>query len=752
LLRHRVHALGIGTAVTAGCLILALGLRFDFNFQDYFPENDPVRDAYREMLADFPAESSEVAIILSDSSLFSNERISAVVELTDDLRGAHFFESAVSAVDLPPRVFGRAAAHYERFVAGGDFAPNAYAWLRAEMMRNPLVGGQLLLERDGMPVFVIRAVLKPQFETDVGRAEVRRELLRVLNRHETSFAHILVSGFSSIRADFAVALKREQRVLLPAVVATLLIVTMLLMGRTWLASIPVLMSLVAVTWTLAWMALGDSSFTILTTATPLLILIVGISDAQHIFHAIREELRCGRGREEAVVRSFGHLGRSCFLTSATTAIGFAGLTVTNLPVLNEFGFYTSLGVMTNYVVTMTMLPVVLASLPLDQLTFGASRGRSASACDRVSGVARTWRRSPRLNLSLAILAIAVSMGSLRLTEDTRVYQGLAERNWLQQRIVGAEEILGGLLPFGVVVAAESEDQLTSGRTLASVASVQRFLESRDDVVGSAFSVVDIVRWLRYAAGQDPDSVDWSRLSSASMRNRLERLRETDSSLVDGMVNFDRRRLLIRCRIRDVGSRRLRPFLVALREHVEQQDETLAWQASGLPTLSLRLSEKVNFYIIATFSVTFLIIFLGFAIGFRSFLLAAACIVPNIIPLACILGFIGWVGIPLQPAIVIVFSIVYGISVNDTIHFVNRFIIEQRDGENDPVDRTTEIVAMPMVTSSAILIVGFGVLLFSELLGLFYLGLLLAVGIVSALLADLVMLPTLLNKILRRGAN
>lgn len=765
VLRHQVVIFTLLAVLSLAAVPLAVQIRFDFNFQDYFPENDPVRDDYRQLVADFPAEESEFIVLVGDPNVFTARGTQALVALTEELEAAEWFAQVTGPVSLPPSIFGTFRQTYGQIVDGKAATDGDYGELRERMANHPLLRNHLI--GDNGNLVVLRAAMKPEYVTDRGREAARRYLVELLPAYEAQFDEVVYTGFSGVRADFARVMQREQQVLFPAVVVALLLVLMFFLGRSWLVLIPLLASCAALTLTLAIMVLRDAPFTILSTGMPVLLVILGISDSLHIFYRYRQALCDELSQREAVVVTFSELGRACFFTSLTTAVGFVALAATNLPVLAEFGIYTGLGIALNYVVMMTGLPIMLASR--------FARHAQTAPCDAAVAFEEFLPRSlvalsrrPRVWVPIFALGVLIpSVGIIGLEEDTRVHQGLAARSPLDHKIRRAEAMVGGLLPFGVVIELDDGADLTSRDTLAQVETIQRYLERQTDVVGSAGSVFDLAKFVHYIdqeklkaspmfidlgdLDETPDSwtAEWLDVVGAPLHRRLLELRDEEPLLVDGVLNFEANRLLIRCRLYDVSSTRLRAFFGELETFLDQQSDggtNFGWSLAGLPNLSLSLSRRVISYMVGTFALSLLVILIGFGVAFRCPRMMSISLVPNITPLFIILGILGWVGIPLQPSIIIIFSIVYGIAVNDTIHFIARFALERRDlATEGAAEAALHATAAPMVASSAVLLAGFAVLTYSEFLGLAYLGLLLGLGILAALVADLLLLPLALKR-------
>lgn len=735
MLKRRKFVLFSHVLIGVVSIYFAAQVKFDFNFQDYFPKNDPARDEYVQMLQDFPSEVSEFVLVIEEDSLFHYEHLRALSRLSQDLKRSGLFSSVYSLASLPPGMFGSFGINYQRIIAGEKLSPGTYGSFRERALASPILNGQLLFNEG--QVLAIRCVSSPENANDEGREKIKVMLEELIRNYSPGFDGLFFTGFSGVRADYATLLKKQQALLFPILILVLLIVLLGFIGRGPLFFLPLGVSILAVITAVALMVLGGAPFTILSSGTPLLILIIGLSDFMHVFYHLDAALLRGEPKEKAIVHTFQFLGKSCLLTSLTTMAGFLALLFVNVPVLREFGWYTALGILLNYIFLMTLLPAILIYIREKHLLLRPAGLLEKALEASIEGIIRIFQRPRKWLPVFSLLFLLVMLGIIWVDEDTRIYQDLAPRNELRKKIDKAERLLGGVLPTGLVYQAESEVALFSINTIRQLDTVQAFL-SRQEGVGSSFSVVNLLKQY-YGSAKSFDEVAAGRLEAD-----LRRLSKENSELVKSILNTGKNRVLIRARVEDMGAKKLRAFAGRLNHFLSETGHAGQWTTAGLPSLSLRLSRMVVRSMLVTISIACAVIFVGFLIGSRSLKMAVVGIIPNLVPLLTIGGFLGWMGVSLQPSIAIVFCIVYGIAVNDTIHFIHRYLAGEPGPAGHRIISTIRISGKALITSSIVLICGFSVLLFSEFLGLFYLGLLLIVGILSALLGDLILLPILLS--------
>lgn len=374
------------------------------------------------------------------------------------------------------------------------------------------------------------------------------------------------------------------------------------------------------------------SLNIVTVIVPILVLILAIADTIHITHH-------GRNPHE-----LGKVLRPCLWTTLTTALAFASLMFTQMPVIRTLGLFGCIGVLTAFLSALLILP---AGLSLVGQRASVNPNSSTHAFDLPLHMPKRV-----VHMVFSLLMIFAVMGSTRLEIDNDTLAFLDPQHPVRQEFALVEKALGGLLEVEVIL----QDTATT-QTLAP------------------FSV-----FIPYgSARQQQKSLD-------SLRHHYKQLGQPVESL------------------------------------------------RGYSPLYARMVDYMLAGFIQSFSIAFLLVFIAMAIFLRSALLAVKAILPNLFPIACTLGYMGWRGIPLDMGTVVIATILLGFVVDDTIHLLDRF------RQTQDIRKALALTASPMISTSLILTFGFLVLLGAEVSSLRHFGELAAVGILAALLGDLFWLP------------
>ena len=432
--------------LAGACLPSLRGLRSDFGLEQLLPRHDPEVVRYRELASERGRDDNSVYVFVTRDDLFTPKGLYFVVALARELAASPLVEEVQSLASVPLASAGATGVDM-----AAPFDPEAVARMDFDGLKRRLLAerafARRLVSEDGRTT-VLAVRVRDEFYGDAYRKAVVGHVEGVLEVFEGSGIQILVTGNAPTRDRYVEFIRRDTRLFLPAAGA-LLLVTLLALFRqaTWplLATLALGSSLV---FTLAFMRLTDRPVTLLTSAIPVLVLLVGLSDTIHLLTRYQEELTATPERGDALARATGATARACLLSSVTTAVGFFVLTATGIPMLADFGVVVGVGILVAYAVSLTLVPAGLRLLPRPRVAPGAASHsqRLARLCAWIIDHRRLVR-----GVSLATLVGLGVVGALRLRVETRVLDDLPPGHPLLETRATAEKRLGGNLPMTLVV-------------------------------------------------------------------------------------------------------------------------------------------------------------------------------------------------------------------------------------------------------------------------------------------------------------
>lgn len=509
--------------------------------------------------------------------------------------------------------------------------------------------------------------------------------------------------------------------------------------RWWGLALPLLIIGLSTVWTLGLMQLLGGALNLMTILLPALLFVVGTSDVIHLLMHYREALGRGLRPAEAVVHTRRTVGLALLLTSCTTALGFLMLRVSASGPVGDLGLYTALGVMIAYVLTLTLLPPLLPWLPVATARLHSRRQQAWH---------RLWRHRHALRAGALGLALLALPGLARLEVQAFFGQELRPHTPLAQEIAFFERYLGGTRPFLLGVSATSPDaNLWTPEMIRALARVEDHLVTTYGL-HRPYSLVRELRATHSSLHQGRPAAYGLPAQDAELANLIAYYRlYTDSTQQRDLITPDGRLSRIAGTLPDLGLQEM------ARRHARFQAYLDAHPLP--PGLKLRLSGEAELLdrshrlfverlggslLVALVAIAVLMGFL-----FRSWRMALLALLPNVMPLLLIAGGMGLAGVGLNMSTAIIFTISFGIAVDDSIHFLSRLYLERRSGKPLPlaIRRTWFATGRAMIWTTAVLVGGFLALLGSSFWGTWLTGLLVSLTLLLALGGDLVLLPVLL---------
>lgn len=747
LLRHRPLVLGATAAALALAAVGAVRVRVDFGVEQFFLPSGPERQAFEAYRHTFPREDTRFTLFWQDS------RPPGVALYRDMERAARLFQ-AVGLEDV--RWIGNVRVA-EREGAGDDAGVSlvplldsltADSTVAARLLRHrndPLLAG--FLWDPTQRVFAIHGYLDQARNTDAGRRAVEETLTRQLRSLDVPSARLVLGGLPVARSRAPKLLSQDLGTLaaIAVVVSGIVLFYFLRDGR----QVVLLLASVAPAYlcTVGVMGFLDKPISVLTSFIPVVVLVVGMSDAVHLVAEFRKRLAQSGSSAEAVERTFGALAVPCCYTSLTTAIGFGSLAGTGIGMVVDFGLFTALAILLTYALTATLLPVLLSFVRPRQFD---DRGLRAPWIIRLVGAAVTnaRRRSRLLALSFVSLGAAGVLLGLGLRVNTLLIDDIKPSTAIMRDIHWIESHGFGLFQLAVHVRTRGEP-LHRPAAMAWMERLREYLR-HEPLVISTFAPPDLVTPLERAL--ERDGGDGGAPPSTEKAAQLLLLLEMDDpGLVRSLYAQSEGEAQVIATVHDAGSVVLQPFLdrvnAYLGAHPFPDGEAVA---TGTVTMIQAFTARLLRNLWPSVVLAMILIAACVVRMFRSLKLGVLAILPNLFPLAVLLGAMRLGGFAVKPSTILVFSVAFGIAVDNSIHLLGRFLdARQRTPLIErAIAEALEAAGPALVMNTVVVVGGFAVLMASHFQVLFLIGLMTLVSALAALAANLFAFPAVLAVALR----
>jgi len=732
----------LGAIVFVALAVLAavgvMRIQTDDSLSQLFRSETPEFKQYEEVTKRFPSSEYDVLVVIEGKSLMERESLGKLRDLVTELQlveGTRGIISLFSAREPPDGDHLPEPLFPEPMPEG-----KVYDALVQKVLTNEIIRGKLISE-DGELALIVLA-LDPGAATGNGLSDIVSEVRKTVaeNLAGTGLRGEL-SGVPVMQLDIRNAMERD-RVVYNALgfVAGCLIAIVFFRRVSFMviAAGPPLTAILFALGMLGWLDFRLNIF--LNVMTPL-IMVISFSDSMQLTFLARDRLIAGHSKYEAFRDAILIAGPACVLTHATAGLSFFSLLFANSELIRTFGEAGIIATVVALVAVLTLVPLLGVLLVHKETSFSAQVKGADSAVDtlrRFCGwIAHRMVSHPGLYTLIAVTLIAVlGFVYVNLQPRYRLADLVPDKEQAVQASGRLDAKLTGANPLDILLEFPAGASLYDQATLAAMADVHGILEKQAGV-GNVWSIETLRRWLAEKAGKS---------DVATLKQYVEIL---PPYLVRRFLSADQAAVVISGRIPDKDASQLLPVVKSLDKSldaVRAKYPGYRISVTGLSAIAARNSAdmitKLNFGL--TIEIVFVAAFIGLA--FRSWVVALAVIPPGIFPVL-VSGDILWaLGDGLQFASIVALTVSFGLALSATIHFLNRLRLEERPGE-DPggaVERATILVGPALILTSVVLACGLIATVLSDLPSLRLFGWLSAFAMISALVADLLILrPTIM---------
>lgn len=765
ILNNRKIALVIFALMAVAAVYPVLRIQTNFDLEGFFPVSDPTIEEYRSFSEEFGRDDNVIIVGLASGALFTEKGIEDVREITSLINGIDHVVDVNSVTNAEHLINSNGALELVPYFDFQNGNSDFDAVLN-EFRSDPFSLGLLINEAGDFTAIYLE--IDEETNSFRVRGEVIRALESVLEPYRDTY-DVYIAGIPYFRNQYVQLLNTE--IIFYISISSVLIILLLwfLFRNVQGVVIPIAIVWLTILFTVALLELTGGYFEILTSSIAPILLCVGIADSVHMLVKYNDNRYWGLGRFHSIRDSLVVLGSATFITSVTTAIGFATLATSNVLPMRTFGIYTAAGVLIAYLITIFMVPGLLPYFK-DRQYHGAPATRLNHMIEAMLlGIFNFSKNNYRLVvIGTLLFTILMGLGVFKLKVNGKVFDDIGDDSFLVQETMHIGEQLSPLFPLEFVLDTGVENGIADPDLLRRISDFEKFLLGYDEIarITSFNTLIGEVHRLMDGNNNDsdvtrPSGEDLSPEAEmpATGKNTASRipgsrqlvqqylllLELTGSESVSAMADFTYSKARIATQVYDVGSWRINQIREEIRDYTDRHFSDITVKTTGTTILVADLTDNIVFSLSASIMLAFLIISLIMGYMFRNGKLVLISLLPNVMPLLVTAGFMGYFGVDIKPSTAVIFTIAFGIAVDDSIHFLARFRIESMKNEKlvDAIRITTQKTGRAIILTSMILLVGFGTLGSSEFDSTMLMGQLVCLTIFVALLADLVFLPALI---------
>ncbi|MES2513560.1 MAG: MMPL family transporter [Bacteroidota bacterium] len=725
------------------CAFEVRHLKFDYDFEAFFPNEDSELEVYETHRKRFEWDNEFVLLALENKKgIFKKDFLTKIDTLTKELTDMAYVNRVISPTNIKNMSLSGLAPVQKRLLHIDD--ESLYKDDSINIYNTPeLIGSFFPKDAKSLSIFI---------KTDEGLSKKKSDSLasnieRTFKKYNFDDVHFV--GRIVAQDVYLKNLEREFIYFLGISFVLIILFLWLSFRSLYGVVVPITVVIVSIFWTLGIMAMMGQSLDIMTVMLPTMIFIAGMSDVVHFFSKYFEEVSKGTERQKIYPLILKEVGFPTFLTLITTAVGFLSLLFSSIKPIKDFGIYTTVGIIIAFILTYTLLPALLYFFTPKKLVAVHSHD------NRTYHVMRKvlfWIfRSQKTIVVISCVVVALSIvGVYKIKVNNILLEDLSDTVKIKQDFVFFDNHYSGARPLELAIEIKNNKTVWDYDIMKQLNDVDVFLQ-QEYHAGFMYSPAMLTRTLHKAlndetsgVGKFPSEEDYEEIKTQLIKNKKNKD-------IKRIITVDGKFARINGKITDIGSivvnernEHLREFL---KTHVNSNDIDI--QITGAAHLIDRNNEYMVSNMLQGFLFSIIVIAILTYFLHRSWRMVIVFILPNFIPLLIIAGIMGFAGIELKAATSLVFSIAFGVATDDTIHFISRLKIELGYGKSlvYAFKRTYFETGKPILLTTFILMGGFISLMVSDFQSTFYFGFLICITIIIAVIADIFLLPVLLFWIL-----
>jgi predicted RND superfamily exporter protein len=735
-------------------------MRFSYTEANILPENHKVNIEYDKFLKLFGEEGNLIILAVEDSTLFTPKKFNDWNNLTKNLNHFPEVDFTVAIGDIKEL---KKNTEEEKF----DFVPlykNApktqeeIIKIKTELFENlPFYDNILFNKKTG----TIRSVI--YLKKDIVNTAARKDFIfNILNPAIAKFEaennlDVRVSGMPYIRTMNAQNIIDEIGIFIGLALAVTALIFFFFFRSVRATLITLLVVSICVIWAFGSIGLFRYEISVLMALIPPLIIVIGVPNSIFLINKYQQEVKRHGNQAKSLQRVISKVGNATLMTNVTTAFGFGTFIFTKSQLLREFGIVASINIIGIFLVALFLIPIVYSFLPLpkEKHLKHLERRWVESLVKRIESIVRNHRIA--VYATTIVLIIVSMIGVFMIKVSGSIIEDMPKGEQFFKDIVFFEEEFGGIMPLEIIIDTKKEKGVMN---LGTLKRMDKLEETIDEIpqLSKPISVLNIVKYSKQAFyGGNPKFYQLPTNQEKNWILAYTKNATTNTNLLNSYVDSTGRYARITTFMKDIGTDKMEIIEERLQQKIDKEfpKENYSVTITGKALVFLKGTNYLIDNLVVSLALAIFLIALFMAFMFRSFKMILISLIPNMFPLLITAGLMGYLGIPLKPSTILVFSIAFGISVDDTIHFLSKYRQELKANNwriKISVYNALHETGVSMFYTSIVLFFGFLVFTVSSFGGTIALGGLVSITLLFAMVSNLLLLPSLLLSLEKIIAN
>ena len=726
-------------------------MRFTFTEANLLPSNHPENIQYDTFIKTFGEEGNLIVIALKEEQFFEPIIFEKWIALNHKIESFTEIDFVLSINNVKELVKDESL---KSFVLKSVFDTNDYKLSDIKKFKQKLLlelpfYRNILYDNNGKTIRSAIYMDKNIVNTEKRKDFIFQTFIPLITAFEKDTGlDVKISGMPYIRTLNAQNILDEIGVfVVSAVLLTSLI--FFLFFRSFRATfISMFVVIIGVMWAFGILGLLRYEITILTALIPPLIIVIGVPNCIFLINKYQQEFAKHGNMVKSLQRVIMKIGNATLMTNLTTASGFATFILTDSKVLKEFGIVASINIIAIFFLSLSIIPIAYSfmSRPSKKHLKHLKSLYLKKFVDLIENKVR-YKRTNVFVISILSLIIGI-IGIYQIKISGSIIDDMPKKSEFFSDIIFFDEEFNGIVPIEVIIDTRRKGGATRLSTLKRIDKLEQYIDDIPEL-SQPISSVSGVKFIKQAYyNGNPNFYKLPTSQENSFITRYLKNFKGSEGLMNNYIDSTRQFNRVTTFMKDIPTERIEEIEKDLVKEIDKifPPERYKVKLTGKTLLYLKGTHYLIRNLIISLSLAILLIALFMAYMFRSFKMIVISLIPNLLPLIITAGVMGYSGIPLKPSTILVFSIAFGISVDDTIHFLAKYrqeLMANKWKTKTAVYVALQETAVSMFYTSIVLFFGFAVFMSSNFGGTVALGGLVSVTLLFAMLANLILLPSLL---------
>ena len=735
-------------------------MRLAYSEANMLPDDHEVNITYNNFLKTFGEEGNLIVLGVKDSSLFTVEKLNAWNKLSEDFKSNEAVETVISIKDLQKLIKDTKNEKFnlEPFIKDSITSLAQIETLQDELFKKYPFYDNFLFNKETKTIRTAIYMDKAIVNTSARKDFVVDVLIPKIKTFEDKYnLDVRVSGMPYIRTLNSQNIVDEINLF---VIAALLVTSIIFFFffRSFRATfISLIVVCIGVAWTLGIIGLLEYEVSVLTALIPPLIIVIGIPNCIFLINKYQHEVKLHGNKVKSLQRVITKIGNATLMTNVTTASGFATFILTESKLLKEFGIVASLSILAIFILCLLIIPIIYSFMPYpkDRHLEHLNKRWIGGFVNWMERMVRQKRIAIYIT-SLVLLVVSI-IGIYQIKISGSLIEDMPQESDFVNDIRFFEEEFNGIMPLEILVDTKRKKGVMKLSTLKRMDALEDLIIEIPEL-SKPISVVSLVKYSKQAYYNG--NTKFYQLPTSQENSFILSYAKNSSSDVDLLKNFvdnTGRYARITTFMKDIGTDKMERIEENLQTKIDKvfPKESYDITMTGKALVFQKGTKYLVKNLVISLSLAIFLIALFMAYLFRSGRMIIISLIPNLLPLLVTAGLMGYLGVPIKPSTILVFSIAFGISVDDTIHFLAKYRQELQANNwkiKVSVYGALRETGVSMFYTSIVLFFGFSVFTISSFGGTVALGALVSATLLFAMLSNLLLLPSLLLSLERNIAN